>query len=210
VAQTASDSPPVVPRSVLQRIRADPVRAPEYIALAAAERHGPAAAAWAAEQRGSAGQLAKRAKRTHARWARLSGGVTGLGGALTMLPDMAAAVWIQSRMVFFVAASYGYDPTDRMRPAELLTLYELYDDPVEAREALDGAGRRLAHAAVIRSLETRDERTLLTRLTQMVVKRGATRFAGRAVPGVAAVVNAIGNEQAVRQLADRAILFYGG
>jgi EcsC protein family len=210
MAQTATDTPPVVPASLLRRIREDPVRAPEYIALAAAERHGPAAAAWVAEQRGAPRELAKRAKRTHARWARLSGGVTGLGGALTMLPDMAAAVWIQSRMVFFVAAAYGYDPTDRMRPAELLALYELYDDPAEAREALDGAGRRLAHAAVIRSLNTRDERTLLTRLTEMVARRGATRLAGRAVPGLAAIVNAVGNEQAVRQLADRAIEFYGG
>jgi EcsC protein family len=210
MAEAATDAPPRVPGSLLQFIRDDPVRAPEYIALAAAERHGPAAAAWAAGQRGSPKDLAKRAKRVHARWARLSGGVTGLGGALTMVPDMAAAVWIQSRMVFFVAAAYGYDPTDPMRPAELLTLYDLYEDPLQAREALDGAGRRLAHAAVIRSLNSRDERTLMTRLTQMVVKRGATRFAGRAVPGVAAVVNALGNEQAVRRLADRAIAFYGG
>jgi EcsC protein family len=210
MAEPATDTPPRVPGSLLERMRADPVRAPEYIALAAAERHGPAAAAWAAEQRGSPQELARRAKRTHARWARLSGGVTGLGGALTMLPDMAAAIWIQSRMVFYVAAAYGYDPTDRMRPAELLVLYDLYENPLEAREALDGAGRRLAQRAVVRALNSRDERTLLTRLTAMVVKRGATRLAGRAVPGVAVVVNAFGNERAVRDLADRAIAFYGG
>jgi hypothetical protein len=195
---------------LLERIRADPVRAPEYIALAASERHGPAAREWAGEQRGSADRVAKKAKRIHARYARASGAVTGIGGIVTMLPDMAAAIWIQSRMVFHVAAAYGFDPTDRMRPAELLVLYDLYPDPGAAREALDGAGRTLAEAAVGRALTSRDEETLTARLTAMVVKRGASRLAGRSIPGFAIVVNSIGNEQAVRALADRAIEFYGG
>ena len=146
----------------------------------------------------------------HARYARASGAITGIGGILTMLPDMVAAVWIQSRMVFFVAAAYGYDPTDRMRPAELLVLYELYDDPPAARESLDGAGRTLAVAAAGRALSGREDETLIARLTGMVVKRGASRLAGRSLPGFAIVVNAIGNEQAVRTLADRAIRFYRG
>lgn len=211
MADAQPDAPPRMPDPLLARIRADPARAPELIALAASERHGPAARSWAAEQQGGPERLAKQAKRTHARWARLSGGVTGLGGALTMVPDMAAAAWIQSRCVFFVAAAYGYDPTDRMRPAELLVLLELYDDPAEAREALDGAGRSLAGAAVDRAVGgERDDRTLLSRLTQMVVRRGATRLAYRAVPGLAVAANAIGNERAVRDLADRAMRFYGG
>ncbi|HWT93256.1 MAG TPA: EcsC family protein [Solirubrobacteraceae bacterium] len=203
---------PVIPASLLKRIQADPVRAPELIALAASERHGPAARDWLAEQAPgtSPDKLAKRAKRTHARYARVTGGVTGLGGALTMVPDMAAAIWIQSRMVFFVAAAYGYDPLDPMRPAELLTLYDLYDDPVEARKALDGAGRTLAEAAVTRAISRSDEKTLVSRLAQMALKRGASRLAGRAIPGLAVIVNSIGNERQVRALADRAIAFYRG
>ena len=204
------DAAPPVPDSLLDRIRADPVRAPEHIALAAAERHGPAAQAWMAAQRGSPDKLARRAKRMHARRARASGAITGIGGVLTILPDMAAAVWIQSRMVFFIAAAYGYDPLDRMRPAELLVLYELYDDPPAAREALDGAGRLMAHAAAGRALSGREDETLVARLTGMVVKRGASRLAGRSVPGFAIIVNSIGNEQAVRALADRTIAFYRG
>ena len=204
------DAAPAVPDSLLDRIRADPARAPEIIALFAADRHGPAAAAWAAGQNAAPDKLAKRAKRTHARWARASGAVTGVGGLITMLPDLAAAVWIQSRMVFFIAAAYGYDPTDRMRPAELLVLMELYDDPVQAREALDGAGRSLAGAAVDRALNSREEQTLVAKLTSMVVKRGATRLAGRAIPGFAIIANAVGNESAVRALADDAVAFYRG
>jgi len=199
-----------VPDPLLRRLRADPVHAPEIIALAAAERHGPAARDWVAAQRGTPEALARRAKRMHARRARAMGGVTGLGGVITMVPDMAAAIWIQSRAVFFVAASYGFDPLDPMRPAELLVLYRLYDDPAEAREALDGAGRSLAVAAASRAMQGREDDTLVARLTAMVVKRGASRLAGRAVPGFAAIVNAVGNERAVRELADDAIAFYGG
>lgn len=202
---------PAVPASLLARIKADPVHAPETIALAASQRHGPAARDWVAAQRGAKpDKMARRAKRAHARYARVTGGVTGLGGALTMLPDMAAAVWIQSRMVFFVAAAYGYDPLDPMRPAELLTLYDLYPNPVEARKALDGAGMTMAEAAVGKALSSRDEATLVSKLTQMAVKRGASRMAGKAIPGFAVFVNSIGNERQVRLLADRAIEFYRG
>jgi EcsC protein family len=207
---TSTDPAPAVPDSLLRRLRADPVHAPEHIALAASERHGPAAAEWVAGQRGSPEQIAKRAKRTHARMARLSGGVTGLGGVLTMLPDMIAAVWIQSRCFFYIAAAYDYDPCDRMRPAELLTLYELYDDPVQAREGLDGAGRSIAAAAVGRAMSGRDDQTLVASVAGMVVKRGASRLAHRAIPGVAVVMNAFGNERATRELADRAMRFYSG
>ena len=199
-----------LPEGLIARLRADPVHAPETIALAAADKHGPAAAEWAAGQRGRPDQLAKRAKRSHARMARVSGGVTGLGGALTMLPDMAAAAWIQTRCVFFVAAAYGFDPLDRMRPAELLVLYDLYDDPVRAREALDGMGRALTLAALDRAMRGRHDQTLMTRLATMTIKRGASRLAHRAIPGVAVVMNAAGNEAATRDIADRAIRFYGG
>ena len=205
------DDAPALPPSLLARIRADPVRAPELIALAASEKHGPTAAAWAAGQKGSPDKIARKAKRIHARYVRATGAATGIGGIVTMVPDMAAAVWIQSRMVFFVAAAYGYDPTDRMRPAELLVLYGLYEDPPAAREALDGAGRTLAEAAVGRALGGgREDETLLARLTAMVVKRGAARLGGRAIPGFAIIANAIGNEQGLRALADRAIAFYRG
>ena len=192
-------------------MRADPVHAPEILALAAAERHGPAAAAWAEKERGTpAHKLVRQTKRHHARLARVSGAATGVGGMVTMVPDMAAAIWIQSRCVFFVAAAHGFDPTDRMRPAELLVLLELYDDPAVAREALDGAGRSLAAAAVSKAMGGREDESLASRLAQMLLRRGAARLGGRAVPGIAVVANAVGNERAVRELADRADAFYGG
>ena len=186
----------------------------EIVALAAADRHGPSAAAWHADAqdryRLGPHELAQRAKKKHANLARLGGAATGVGGWVTVVPDLVTLAWIQSRMVFYLAASYGFDPLDPMRPAELLVLQELYDDPGQARAALDGVGTPMASAYVDSKLSGAQERKLTTTLLRMVGKRVGGRMAGRLVPGVASVVNAVGNERETRALADRAIRFYGG
>jgi hypothetical protein len=201
-----------IPSALFERMRADPVRAPEHIALAAAERHAPAAAEWAREKRTrfshDGRELAEMAKRRHAMLARFEGAATGVGGILTVLPDLAGLAWIQTRLIFFVAAAYGYDPHDPMRPAELLVITHLYDDVHEARDALDGIGRTMAEAYAASRIQ-RDE-ALMMRLAKMVGKSSARRFAGRFVPGFAVAFNAIANERDTRALADRAIKFYGG
>ncbi len=211
-AEPHDEHRPPVPEGLIARLRADPLRAPETIALAAGEHHAPAAAAWLAAKRSryahdSAG-LARMAKKRHATFARVGGAATGLGGALTIIPDLAALAWIQSRMVFFIAAAYGYDPHDPMRPAELLVLQEIYADPVEARAALDGAGRPIAAAYADKRM-SKDE-ALVRKLASFVGRRAANRLAGRLIPGVAVVVNAVSNERDTRALADRTIAFYGG
>ena len=203
-----------LPDSLWDRLRADPARAPEYLALAAAERHGPAAAKWVQERRAmyavSPRELALMAKRRHAGLARFSGAATGVGGFITVIPDLAAAAWVQSRLVFFVAASYGFDPLDPMRPAEQLVLQGLYPDPPAARRALDGAGTHVAQAMVTSKLGGSEEQALAARLARMVGRHAVRRMAGRLIPGFAIAFNAIGNERDTRALGDRAIAFYGG
>ena len=200
-----------VPRGLLDRLRADPGRAPEHLALAAAEIHGPAAQRWASSHAGTQpDELARLAKRRHAALSRYEGAITGLGGWMTILPDLAALAWLQSRMVFFVAAAHGHDPTDPIRPAELLVLQELYDDPRDAREALDGTGRMVAMALVTRRLTGRrgKDRLAARRMAQMAGKRFGTRLGARMIPGLAAISNAVVNERDTRALADRAIDYY--
>ena len=201
-----------VPGSLWERIRTDPVRAPEHIALAASEKHGPAAEAWAAEKRRryahDGPELAEMAKRRHATMARFEGAATGIGGVFTMVPDMAALVWIQSRLVFFIAAAYGFDPRDPMRPAELLVVTRLYPDVPTARSALDGVGKTIAESYIGSKLER--EEVLAVRLAKMLGQRSARKLAGRLIPFAAVAFNAIGNERTTRALADRAIRFYGG
>jgi hypothetical protein len=201
-----------IPRTLWERIRSDPVRAPEYIALAAADMHAPAAAAWAKEKRGrfhvSGHDLAEMAKRKHATLARFEGAATGVGGFITFVPDLVGLAWIQSRLVFFVAAAYGYDPYDPMRPAELLVLRDLYPDPATARQALDGIGTTVAAAYAGSRLQR--EEAIVSRLAYMVGRRTLRRVAGRMIPGFAIAFNAVANERDTRKLADRTIRFYGG
>ena len=205
---------PTVPDNLWARLRADPVRAPEHIALAASAMHAPAAAEWAAEKRGrlavAGPELARMAKRRHATLARFEGAATGVGGIFTAVPDAVALAWIQSRLVFFVAAAYGFDPHDPMRPAELLVLRDLYPDPQTARHALDGIGKTVAEAYVGTAIERGREHAMMSRLLRFVGKRTANRAARRLIPGVAIAFNAIANERDTRALADKAIRFYGG
>jgi EcsC protein family len=200
------------PESLFARLRADPIRAPEHIALAAAERHAPAAAEWVEEKRGrfahGGPELARMAKKRHASLSRLEGAATGVGGIFTVVPDLVGLAWIQTRLVFFIAAAFGYDPYDPMRPAELLVLMGLYDDAQQARRALDGIGTTMVEAYVGSRLER--EEALATRLAKMVGKRTLRRLGGRLIPFVAVAFNAIANERDTRALADRAIKFYGG
>jgi hypothetical protein len=201
-----------LPPGLWDRLRLDPVRAPEHIALAAARTFAPQAARWAAHKRArfavQPAELARMAKKRHATMARFEGAATGVGGIVTLVPDLVALAWIQSRLVFYVAAAYGYDPHDPMRPAELLVLLDFYPDPQTARKALDGIGETVVQAYVGSKLQ-RDE-ALALRLAKMLGVRSARKLAGRLIPGIAIAFNAIGNERRTRALADRAIRFYGG
>ena len=201
-----------LPPGLWDRLRLDPARAPEHIALAAARTFGPQAARWAADKRSrfavEPAELALMAKKRHATMARFEGAATGVGGIVTMVPDLVALAWIQSRLVFYVAAAYGYDPRDPMRPAEALVLFDFYPDPQTARRALDGIGSTLVESYVGSKLQR--EEALALRLAKMLGVRSARKLAGRMIPGVAIAFNAIGNERRTRALADKAIRFYGG
>jgi hypothetical protein len=201
-----------LPRGLLHRLREDPLRAPEHVALAAAERMAPDAAAWVGATRARLAvtdrELALMAKRKHASLARMGGAATGIGGFITAVPDLVIASWIQARLVFFIAAAYGYDPFDPMRPAELLVLQGLYPDPQSARKALDGVGTSVLQAWAGSQLE-RDQ-ALASQLASMVGRRAIKRFAGRLIPFAAIAFNAIGNERETRARADRTIKYYGG
>jgi hypothetical protein len=207
--EEAAEAPPV---RLWDRLRSDPLRAPEHVALAASEVHAPAAEAWAGKRRRVYGtnpkQLAQMARRRHVNMASVEGAATGVGGLITMIPDLVGLAWIQSRMVFFVAAAYGFDPHDRMRPAELLVLNGLYQNPGEARAALDGIGASVAEVWVGGKL-TRDE-TLAYKLAKSVGKSSTKKFAGRMIPGFAIAFNSVANRRDTNALAKRAIKFYGG
>jgi EcsC protein family len=198
------------PKRLWDRILAEPDRAPEYIALAAADRFGPQAAEWVkiAGPGNTPDELARMALKKHVRLARLEGGALGIGGAITAAPDLVALLWIQSRMVFYIAAAYGYDPQHPMRPAEYLALQGLYDTPAQAREALDGVGKRMAQAMAERALSGRRSEALHLKLAKYIAKRMARRYAGRLIPLIGAPLGAIQNGSATKQLGQLALSYY--
>ena len=198
------------PKRVWNRILAEPDRAPEYIALAAAERFGPQAEEWVriAGPGHTPEQLARTAYKKHVRIARLEGGALGIGGVITAAPDLVALLWIQSRMVFYIAAAYGYDPHHPMRPAEYLALQGLYETPAEARDALDGVGKRMAQAMVERAISKRDTDAIHFKVAKYIAKRMARRYAGRLIPFLGAPLGAIQNGGATKQLGKRALEYY--
>jgi uncharacterized protein (DUF697 family) len=198
------------PKSLWRSVLAQPERAPELIALAAADRFGPQAAEWAriAGPGHSPKQLARVAYRKHVRLARLEGGALGIGGVFTAAPDMVALMWIQSRMIFYIAAAYGYDPGHPMRPAELLALQGVYASPAEARRALDGMGKLMAQAMVEKALVGRSTESLQRRLVKYLAKRLARRYAGRYIPLIGAPLGAIQNAGATKEIGRLALSYY--
>jgi hypothetical protein len=153
-------------------------------------------------------KLARIAYRKHVRLARLEGAALGLGGIFTAAPDVVALIWIQSRMVFYVAAAYGNDPRDPMRPAELLTIQGLYDTPEEARRALDGVGKLMAQAMAEKALASRHGDRLHRRLVKYIAKRMARRYAGRYIPLIGAPMGAWQNAAATKQIGKAALRYY--
>ena len=113
-------------------------------------------------------------------------------------------------MVFYVAAALGYDPKHPMRPAELLALLNLYPTPAEARQALDGMGKRLAQAAAERSLRPSDRTGLHLLLARYLAKRLARHYTGRLVPLIGSPIAAVQNAGAAKRLGRRALTYYGG
>ena len=198
------------PKGLWDQVRVQPDRAPELIALAAAERLAPGAERWATEHSGAPpAELARRAVKRHVRISRVEGAAAGLAGAWGIAPDLAALAWLESRMVLHVAASYAFDPHHPMRPAELLALQGVYPTAQEARDALDGVGRHMAVAYAEGKLRGGDAK-LRSRLLKMVGERVAQRGAAKLIPGIASPINAIQNGNAVADLGEKAIRFYGG
>lgn len=198
------------PRDLWDEIRARPDRAPELIALAASERLAPGAARWAEEHAGTPPHvLGRRAVKNHVRMSRLEGAAAGLAGVWGIVPDLALLAWLESRMVFHVAAAFGFDPLHPMRPAELLALQGLYDTPHEAREALDGVGQHVALAYAEGKLSGGEDR-LRSRLVKMGGQHVARRTAGKLIPFVASPIMAVQNGNAVAELGERTLRFYGG
>ncbi len=201
-----------VPDRLWRQIVDNPERAPELMALAASTRFAAPAAEWVrvAGTGRSHQKLARTAYRKHVHLSRGEGLALGLGGVVTSAANVAGLGWIQARMVFFIAAAYGFDPHDPMRPAELLYLWDVYESPAQARESLDGVGASMAETLVKTKLSQRDNRSLTNRMLRYVGKRAVKRYSGRLIPLLGAPISAVQNGGSTKDLGQRALKYYGG
>jgi hypothetical protein len=200
-----------IPDPIWKRIAARPERAPEYIALAAADRFAGPAERWVqvAGVGHSPQSLAKEAYKKNVRLSRVEGLALGVGGVTTSAANLAGLAWIQARMVFYIAAAYGYDPRHPMRPAELLALWEIYDTPAEARASLDGIGKTMAQALVEAQISKGGHHGFSSKLMKYAAKRMAQRGAGRLIPFIGAPISSFQNAGSTKQLGRKALAYYG-
>lgn len=202
-----------VPDPLWRQIVSDPERAPELIALAASKRFADPAAEWARETsvwHNKPEKLAHKAYAKHVHMSRGEGLALGLGGMTTAAANVAGLGWIQARMVFFIAAAFGFDPHDPMRPAELLYLWGVYETPAQARESLDGVGASMAVTVVKTQLSKPSQRSLTNRMLRYVGKRTVKRMGGRMIPLLGAPISAIQNGGSTKDLGKQALKYYGG
>jgi len=202
-----------IPGALWERLRAQPTRAPEHLALAALDRFADPAARWAEMMRAhhTGPEIGKIAVAKHRRLSRLEGAALGLGGFFTAAGDFAALAWLQCRLVFFVAAGYGFDPHHEMRPAELLFLTGIYPSPAAARESLDGVGRSMAvHFVDQKTSGGDDDKSLIAELARFGGTYAAKKGLVKMIPIIASPINSVQNAHATDELGTKAMKFYGG
>ena len=182
---TRSQKPTAIPGWLWRQLREDPAHAAEHMALAAHQIHGPWAVKWLERKRRRfrhhPRSLADVAKREHANVVRLTGAATGVGGVTTAMPGLAALVWMQTRLVFATAASYGHDPR---RPAARRRAAR-HPGAVPRRRVRAARARRRRHVGrtglhLARSSRARS--CCFARLLAMAGKYGAKKLMVKGIP----------------------------
>lgn len=204
------------PGRLWDQMKADPQYAPEHLAREAVRRLGPDARKWVDRTRVQypgiqPDALAQLAARRFVNRARLSGAASGAAGLPGAVLDVGVLAWTQARMVLYIAASYGHDPTHPDRAADLLVLQRVHRVAETARLALGvAAGRERAAALFTRPTVPLPRAVLLLglRLARMAGVRVAKRVVAKMVPGAAIVLGSWANSSATRDLARRAMALY--
>lgn len=210
--ELAADATP--PVGLWERMRADPVYAPEYLALEAVRIIGPRAVAWVEYVRTvqphlSPDDLATVAAKKFANIAALSGAVSGAAGLPGAVVDFGVLAWNQSRLVLHVAAAYGVDPRDPERATDLLVLQQVHGAVEAARTALGVAsGRASVGAAAAKLGGGKALGRLTVRLAKMAGMRAVKRLGAKVIPGAAIIFGSWANRAAAKDLAARAIAHY--
>ncbi len=212
------DKPQLLPEGLFAHMRADPLHAPEYLALAAVDQFGPEAQKWVADFHReypyvADWHLAAVTRKRFVRLSTVSGAVAGVAGGVGAVVDFGVLAWNQARMVIYLATIFGADPTDRERAAELLMLTNVHKVLGAAQTALDVAARKAAPSELLQhSSRYRGADGSLLQLATVLAKMVGMKLAKRGVlkliPIAAVPLGAWANSRSSGELADKAINYY--
>jgi len=202
----------LLPDGLLRHMRADPLHAPEFLALAAVERYGKDAQAWVDGVRrqfpaAHEANLANLVRTRFVRLSRLSGAAAGITGAPGAVVDFGVLAWNQARMVIHLAAVYGQDPTSRERAAEILVLQDVHTITDQARAALESSSRQASALDLVRKRDG-SAAQLATSLAKMVGMKMLKRGVMKVIPLASIPLGAMANAGSTKRLADKAIAMY--
>jgi hypothetical protein len=191
--------------TTFSKLAADPGHAPELLALAAVQTIGPRADEWAKRTRETYPKatdmaLARLAADEFTRFTSPSSIVGTLAGSYAPVTLIATTALTHARVILHIAAAYGLDPTDTARAADLLVLTRVHATRGDAEEALAAVERQQAAT------------TPVQRLGRMVATNAAgwavVRLASRYIPGTRLVAAALVTRSSVRNMAERAKIYY--
>jgi hypothetical protein len=206
-----SERPAELPAGLLARMKADPAQAPEYLAMAAVERFGPEANGWLQKHQGAPpGYTVAIIQTRFVRLSQASGAAAGLTGLPGAVIDVGVLAWNQARMVIYLAAAHGLDPTDSDRAAELLLLRGIQTKLDAARTAIAVARRKQDASALGKHLPAGMQAytELAWQLARMAGLAAAKRMVLKLVPVLGAPFGALANGAATKKLAGAAISYY--
>lgn len=201
-----------VPDNLMAAMLADPVHAPERLALEAVRLCGPQAVRWADQTRrarpdATIAQLSMEVREKFTRLSQVSGAATGALGLPGAVADMVMVSWNQARMIVYLAALHHLDPTDEERAAEILYFTGVHKAINYAENAI-AVARRQAPAKTVFGDRSRSMMALTFSLGKMLGKKTVKKLVTRAIPFGAIPVSAWSNGRAMTQLADRVVAEY--
>ncbi len=206
------------PPGLFQALLADPIHAPERLALEAVRLCGPEAAAWAARVRAeqphlTTAELAMRTRTRFTRHSQATGAASGALGLPGVVIDVVVSSWTKARMILYLAALHDQDPTRPERAAEILYFTGVHKAVALAETAVEVTARRAPATAMLKQgggsrSSIYAAMLLVVSLGKMLGRKTVKSVATRAIPMGAIPISAWSNGRAMSALADRTVTEY--
>lgn len=142
--------------------------------------------------------------RRYGRTAAAEGGVTGAGGILLGLADFPLLLAIKIKMLFDIAAHYGFDVSDYRERVYILQIFGLAFSSGSHRQALFAELEAWGKVPLPATLEEFPWQTFQQEYRDFIDLQKMAQL----IPGIGAVVGVVVNWKLIRRLGDTAVMAY--